>query len=225
MGTFRQTELEQSVLSALREKSNRNGMRQHQPVPVSTRTRTEIERSLNTPEAEVAPRPATQAGTGSLADYVGGTVRSRLDTVAAKKRDEPKLTPQQIEHKRAVDFYYNEYQKEQAAERQKKEAAERAQQEKIEAEQRARQAKVEAARRHREIEEHNAKIAEQNLNRGEIRRQLADASPAEIEVVIARVRAEHCEGLPDAYGIHLQLLRDETEAAIAEAARERQEGL
>lgn len=215
----RQGELHKAVLSALREKPNNNGMQQHQPIPVSTRTRAEAQRTLNTPDVAPELRPASRAGTGCMHDYVAGTVRGRLEIATARKRDEPRLTPAQIERQRLTDFYYAEYQREQKAEADRKAAQELKERQRQEAVQHARRAKVEQARRNREIEAENARIVEQNQIRREIRRELADATPAEEMVVIERVRAEGCANFPAAYGIHLAALREETEAAIAAAAQ------
>lgn len=82
----RAEERRQAWLEAQKEKLNKNGYR-CEPSPISTRTAEEAARTLDTPDAVLAPSHSVTAGTGSRRDYVTGSVRDRLETASAKKRD------------------------------------------------------------------------------------------------------------------------------------------
>jgi hypothetical protein len=61
----------------------------------------------------------------------------------------------------------------------------------------------------KELAERNQRIFESNFIKAAIRGELDDATADEVLEVVRRVKAERCERLPEAYGIHLRLLREE----------------
>jgi hypothetical protein len=88
MTTFRNEERARAIAEALKEGLNTNGM--HRTIsPPSTRT---VAESHGVEQEPVASDRVPSGSTGAV-QYVG-SVRDALESTAAKKRDEPPVTPQ-----------------------------------------------------------------------------------------------------------------------------------